>query len=340
MYGLAKAVLFRMDPEKAHDLTLGGLGFARATGMLRMTCGAPVSDPVTVMGLTFPNRVGLGAGLDKNGAHIDAFGAMGFGFVEVGTVTPRPQPGNPSPRLFRLPEHQGIINRMGFNNHGIDPLVERAKRRKWKGILGINLGKNKDTPNEKAVDDYLIGLDKAAPVADYIAINISSPNTVGLRELQGRAYLEELVGKLVQRRDELVAGSDRNVPLLVKIAPDLSDEELAEMAEVFAEAKVDGVIATNTTLSREEVAGHRHADEAGGLSGAPVRERSTALIQKARALLPASIPIIGVGGITDGASAREKIEAGAELVQVYSGLIYRGPKLIGEAARAVRAASL
>ena len=334
MYGLLRSILFRMDPERAHDLTIRWLQ-STPTALASLMTPAVPPDPVEVMGLTFPNRVGLAAGLDKNGVCIDRFGAMGFGFLEVGTVTPRPQPGNPRPRLFRLPEYGGIINRMGFNNEGVQALVARAEKRTYKGILGINIGKNLDTPVEKAADDYVLCLRAAYPAADYIAVNISSPNTVGLRKLQDTDELKSLVERLKQTQSELRGESGRYVPLAVKIAPDLEPEAVRELGLLLREQGADAVIATNTTINRTAVAGHPLAEEAGGLSGKPVREPSTAVIRELAAALKGSIPIIGVGGIFGGADAREKTEAGASLVQIYSGLIYRGPGLVAEAARAL-----
>jgi dihydroorotate dehydrogenase len=330
VYSLARKILFRIDPEKAHELTLGALPILKDSGLLRLVAGKPVYDPVDCMGLRFPNRLGLAAGLDKNGEHIDAFGVMGFGFVEVGTVTPLPQPGNDKPRLFRIPSRKAIINRMGFNNHGIDALVTRAAKRKFEGVLGINIGKNKVTPNEEALSDYLIALEKAYPVADYIAVNISSPNTEGLRELQGKSYLLDLLTSLKERGRELERAQDRRVPIAVKIAPDLDDSELQDIVECLLESGIDGVIATNTTISREAVKGEDHAEEAGGLSGVPVCDPSTEIIAKLRKLLGPEMPIIGVGGIFSAADAQAKLDAGANLVQIYSGLIYQGPGLIRE----------
>jgi len=282
------------------------------------------------MGLTFPNPVGLAAGLDKNGAYIDGLAALGFGFIEVGTVTPRPQPGNPKPRLFRIPEAEGIINRFGFNNLGVDNLIENVKRARYQGILGINIGKNFDTPNERAIDDYLIGLRKVYPYASYVAVNISSPNTKNLRQLQEREALAGLLSALKSEQTQLAQEHGRYVPIALKIAPDLEPEQVSEIAGLLLEYKMDAVIATNTTLSREAVAGLQHAEEAGGLSGAPVNAKSTLVICELAKHLKNEIPIIGVGGIMSGEDAREKLEAGASLVQVYSGLIYRGPSLVSD----------
>lgn len=287
------------------------------------------------MGLTFPSPVGLAAGLDKNGACIDGLAALGFGFIEVGTVTPRPQPGNPRPRLFRVKEAQGIINRFGFNNLGVDHLIQNIKRAKYKGILGINIGKNFDTPNERAVDDYLICLHRVYEYASYVTINISSPNTKNLRQLQEKEALSSLLASLKKAQTRLKAAHGRHVPIALKIAPDLDEGQVHEIADLLLAHQMDGVIATNTTLSREAVAGLPNADEAGGLSGAPVREKSTGVILQLAGRLKGEIPIIGVGGIMSGQDALEKINAGASLVQVYSGLVYRGPSLVADICRAV-----
>ena len=299
---------------------------AQDSGML----GAPLPPgrPVQCMGLRFPNAVGLAAGLDKDGVAIDAFGALGFGFLEIGTLTPLAQPGNDLPRLFRLIPAEGIINRMGFNNEGIAAAVPRARARRYRGVLGINIGKNKVTPNERALDDYLACLRAAHPVADYIAVNFSSPNTPGLRELQSARALEDLLTPLLAESRALAVATGKRVPVAVKIAPDLDDDQLAAMAGVFRKVKVDAVIATNTTIARDAVAGQPHAQETGGLSGLPVREASTAIIRKLSGLLGGKIPIIGVGGIHSADDAREKIAAGATLVQVYTGFIYHGPALV------------
>ena len=335
MYGLAKPLLFRMDAERAHHFTLDALQSAHRLGLLGWLPKPPQCKPRHVMGLDFPNPVGLAAGLDKNGAYIDALGALGFGFIEVGTVTPRPQPGNPQPRLFRIPEAQGIVNRFGFNNDGVDALVENVKNARYDGILGINIGKNFDTPNERAVDDYLICLRKVYAHASYVTVNISSPNTKNLRQLQEKESLENLLSALKTEQGRLAEQYGRYVPVLLKIAPDLTPEQVVEIATLLRKYRFDGVIATNTTLSREGVEGLPNAAETGGLSGAPVREKSTIVIRHLKAALQEEIPIIGVGGILDGADAQEKIAAGASLVQIYSGLIYRGPSLIREACSAL-----
>ena len=336
MYSLLRPLLFTLDPETAHHVTLDALQAAYRLGLLPLVATQPVSDPRTVMGLTFPNPVGLAAGLDKNGAYIDALAALGFGFIEIGTVTPRPQPGNPKPRLFRLPEAQAIINRMGFNNLGVDALLENVKRSRYQGILGINIGKNFDTPIERAADDYLIGLRKVYSHASYVAINISSPNTKNLRQLQGGDELDALLSQLKAEQEKLAEQHGKYVPLALKIAPDLESEQIQQIATLLMRHRIDGVIATNTTLSRAGVEHLPQHSEAGGLSGAPVREKSTAVIRQLAAALQGALPIIGVGGILSGADAVEKIQAGAALVQVYSGLIYRGTDLVAECAAAIK----
>lgn len=336
-YPLFRPALFALDPETAHDATLTSLNAAHCLGLTRWL-PRPEPDPRTVMGLTFPNPVGLAAGLDKNGECIDGLAALGFGFLEIGTVTPRPQPGNPRPRLFRLPEAQAIINRMGFNNHGVDALLANVERARFKGVLGINLGKNASTPIERAADDYLLGLRKVYAHASYVTINISSPNTKNLRQLQGGDELDALLGQLKSEQEKLAQQHGKYVPLAVKIAPDLEAEQIKRIAALLTQHRIDGVIATNTTLSREGVESLPHGNESGGLSGAPVKEKSTAVIRALAGELGGALPIIGVGGILCGADAREKIEAGASLVQLYSGLIYRGQALILEAAAALRPA--
>lgn len=328
-YPVMKPWLFRLDAEKAHSLTVKLMIMAHRLGMLKSVVTTP-QQPRTVMGLTFPNVLGLGAGMDKSASAVDAWGALGFGFVEVGTLTPRPQPGNPQPRLFRLPEHEALINRMGFNNPGIHSAVAKLKKRKTKAVVGVNIGKNFDTPNERAVDDYLACLKAAYLVADYIAVNISSPNTKGLRDLQAEDAVRQLISTLKKEQAALKKEHGKTVPLLVKIAPDLNDMQIEALARVFNEQDIDGVIATNTTIDREAVAGHALARETGGLSGAPVRERSNLVLQAFRMLLKDATPIIGIGGIMDGAGAAEKLKLGASLVQIYSGLVYRGPALARE----------
>ncbi len=328
IYSLAKPLLFQFDAETAHDLTLKSLKYAEKSGILSLYATPSACEPRSVMGITFPNAVGLAAGLDKNGAVIDGLAALGFGFIEIGTVTPRPQPGNPRPRLFRVQEAQGIVNRFGFNNLGVDNLIENLKATKYKGVLGINIGKNFDTPNESAVDDYLICMRKVYAHASYITVNISSPNTKNLRALQEKEALSNLLATLKQEQLKLADTHGRYVPIALKIAPDLDQSQVNEIADLLMAYKIDAVIATNTTLSRDAVKGMENADESGGLSGAPVREKSTLVIQQLSLRLQGALPIIGVGGILSGADAVEKIAAGASLVQVYSGLIYKGPKLV------------
>jgi len=297
----------------------------------------PAPLPTRVFGLAFPNPVGLAAGLDKNGAHVDALLSLGFGFVEVGTVTPKPQAGNPRPRMFRLPEHQAVINRLGFNNEGVDALVRNvARARRRTGLLGINIGKNKHTPNDSAEVDYLYCMERVYPLADYITVNISSPNTAGLRELQEEQSLRRLVGTLREAQERLGAQHGKRVPMLVKIAPDLSDHDIEAAARVLQELQVDGVIATNTTVVHTGVEGARHASQAGGLSGRPLMGQSTTVLRMMRTRLPDSIPLIGVGGILSGVDAVTKMAAGASLVQCYTGLVYRGPELVRECVDAIR----
>jgi len=337
VYGFARPFLFGLDAERAHALTLQALEAAYRTGLNPLVSRKPAPFPTKVLGLTFPNPVGLAAGLDKNGAHIDALMALGFGFIEIGTVTPRPQEGNPKPRMFRIPEHRAVINRLGFNNGGVDALVrnvEAAKRRE--GLLGINIGKNKDTPNESAEDDYLFCMERVYPLADYITVNISSPNTAGLRELQEEQSLRRLITILRDMQELLGAKHGKRIPMLVKIAPDLSDSDIDAAARVLADLQVDGVIATNTTVSRIAIQGARHADEAGGLSGRPLMGSSTMVLRKLRTRLPESIPLVGVGGILSGADAVTKMAAGASLVQCYTGLVYRGPELVHDCVEAIR----
>lgn len=332
MYGLMRSLLFCLPEERSHSLALQGLDVAGRLGLTGLLGGvrADAGVPVEVMGLRFPNALGLAAGLDKNADHIDALAALGFGFIEIGTVTPRPQAGNPLPRLFRLPAERAIINRMGFNNKGIDHALERIKACRFDGIVGINIGKNADTPVENAVDDYLIGLRKAWPHAGYIVVNLSSPNTPGLRSLQYGEELRRLLDALTGAARELRAADGRHVPLVIKIAPDLSDEEIELIASALREFAVDGVTATNTTLSRVGVEQNALHAQAGGLSGAPLRERSTQVVERLCKALDGSLPVIGVGGISSLADAREKMAAGASLVQIYSGFIYEGPRLVGE----------
>lgn len=327
-YALVRPLLFQCDAESVHDFTLKSLKTAERLGALKLYPAPPVCRPRQVMGITFPNSVGLAAGLDKNAAVIDGMAALGFGFIEVGTVTPHPQPGNPKPRLFRVREAQGIVNRFGFNNLGVDNLIQNVKATKFKGVLGINIGKNFDTPMENAVDDYLICMRKVYAYASYITVNISSPNTKNLRALQEKEALSNLLATLKLEQTKLASQHGKYVPVTLKIAPDLEQEQVNEIADLLMQHKIDGVIATNTTLARDMVQGMEHAEETGGLSGAPVREKSTLVIQQLSQRLQGAVPIIGVGGILSGADAVEKIDAGASLVQVYSGLIYKGPTLV------------
>lgn len=336
LYSLAKSLLFSLPPETAHHLSLTGISLAERLGLLRTPAVAP-EQPINLMGLSFPSPVGLAAGLDKNGDHIDGLAALGFGFIEIGTVTPRPQPGNPRPRLFRLPQATAIINRMGFNNLGVDHLVSQVERARYRGILGINIGKNFDTPVERAAGDYLVCLDRVYAHASYVTVNISSPNTQGLRSLQSSDALAGLLEPLKNRQQQLASQHGRYVPLVVKIAPDLTREGVEGIASLLRRFEIDGVIATNTTISREGVQGLPHGDETGGLSGAPVRASSTRVLRELVQALDGALPVIGVGGITDAVSAAEKINAGADLVQLYTGFIYRGPELIREADQAITA---
>ncbi|GAA0489716.1 MULTISPECIES: quinone-dependent dihydroorotate dehydrogenase [Tatumella] len=333
LYPIIRPALFKLDPEHAHELSIKQLKLLQGTAFERLIHQSVPSKPVTCMGLQFDNPLGLAAGLDKNAECIDAFGAMGFGFVEVGTVTPRPQPGNDKPRLFRLVEAEGIINRMGFNNHGVDHLVENVKKAKFRGIIGINIGKNKDTPVEQGKDDYLTCMEKTYAHAGYIAINISSPNTPGLRTLQYGEALDDLLSAIKEKQQELQRRHLKYVPVAVKIAPDLSEEELIQVADSLVRHNIDGVIATNTTLDRSLVEGLKYAGEAGGLSGRPVQLRSTEIIRRLSKELNGRLPVIGVGGIDSLMAAKEKLAAGATLVQLYSGFIYKGPGLIRDILR-------
>nr|WP_281719698.1 quinone-dependent dihydroorotate dehydrogenase [Nitrosomonas nitrosa] len=333
LYRLVRPFLFSLDPETAHSASLGGLRFLEKLGLLPnyvYPCQAR-----RVMGLDFPNPVGLAAGLDKNGAYIDALAKLGFGFIEVGTVTPRPQPGNPCPRLFRLPQANAIINRMGFNNDGIDQLIVNIRNSHFQGILGINIGKNFDTPVEKAVEDYLICFHKAYRYASYITLNISSPNTRDLRRLQNAAELDQLLETLKTAQTQLSDQHGKYTPLVVKIAPDLDCVQLEAIAALLLKHRIDGVIATNTTIARQDVAHLPHADEAGGLSGAPLKSPSTRIIKNLHALLAGALPIIGVGGILSAEDAKEKVDAGASLIQIYTGLIYQGPSLIRQSIKTI-----
>ncbi len=330
MYSYLRPLLFALDAETAHRFTLYGLDVAHRSNLLHLAAKPPADWPTTVFGIRFPNPVGLAAGLDKNADHLDALGALGFGFVEVGTTTPRPQPGNDKPRMFRLPRHEAIINRLGFNNQGVDALVRNVQRSSYRGVLGINIGKNKDTPNEKAVDDYLFCLEKVYPHATYVTVNISSPNTQGLRDLQEEATLRRFIETLREAQERLGSQAGARKPMLLKIAPDLTEAELDGIADVLLGTGVDGLICTNTTVDHAAVASDPHGGEAGGLSGRPLYARSTEVLRGMRKRLGERIPIVGVGGILDGADAAGKIDAGAALVQIYSGMIYRGPELIAE----------
>jgi len=336
MYSMLRPLLFALDPETSHDLCLDMLSAAERLKLIKLMKSKVVSSPKQVMGLTFDNPVGLAAGLDKNGDYFNALGALGFGFVEIGTITPKSQPGNTKPRLFRLNDEQAVINRMGFNNKGVDHLVEKVKRRRYNGILGINLGKNKITPEENALSDYVIGMEQVYAHADYITINISSPNTPGLRNLQYGDALKSLLSGIDDKRESLSQSHDRRVPIAVKIAPDNDNEALKSITDALMEFKMDAVIATNTTLSRDGVQNSEHKDEAGGLSGAPLAELSTETVATVKSLVGDDLPIIGVGGISSGDDAKAKIDAGADLVQVYSGFIYRGPELVGEISQSLR----
>lgn len=336
LYQLARYAMFRLDPELSHEMALSGMNQMANLGLHRMLGARAESFPVEVMGIRFPNPVGLAAGLDKNGRAVDGLAAMGFGFIEVGTVTPRPQPGNPKPRLFRIPEHSAIINRMGFNNQGVDQLLRNLERSRYTGVLGINIGKNKDTPNEKADDDYVYCLRKVYPRASYITVNISSPNTPGLRSLQFGDSLNSLLNRLKGEQARQARLHDKYVPIAVKIAPDMTEEEIAMVAKALKTYEIDGVVATNTTLSRDGIEDSPLRREEGGLSGAPVRNRSTRTIRTLAAELDGALPIIGVGGITEGFDAAEKIEAGASLVQIYTGFIYQGPELVADSVEAIR----
>lgn len=338
LYPLFRPLLFALDPETAHDVVFAGLDAAAACGLAQLVAPRVAASPVTAMGLEFPNRVGLAAGLDKNAAHIDGLATLGFGFIECGTVTPRAQPGNPRPRMFRLPEADALINRLGFNNDGVERFLANVARARYVsrgGILGLNIGRNFDTPNERAVDDYVACFTAVYPRASYVTVNVSSPNTSGLRELQEDKAFDRLLATLKREQARLAQLHGKYTPLAVKIAPDLSTAEARRIARALVDHRIDGVIATNTTVDRSTVAGLPHADEAGGLSGRPLRQKSTAVIRTLAKELDGALPIIGVGGILSGADAREKISAGATLVQIYTGLIYRGPELVAEVARAL-----
>ena len=336
MYDILRPLLFKLDAETAHRATLYALGVAQRSGFSRWIARPPADLPTKVFGITFPNPVGLAAGLDKNAEHLDALDALGFGFIEVGTVTPKPQPGNERPRLFRLPRHEAIINRMGFNNAGVDALVRNVQQSSYHGVLGINIGKNKDTPNEKAVSDYLLCLTRVYEHASYVTVNISSPNTQGLRDLQEEATLRRFISVLREAQERLGSQHGRRKPMLLKIAPDLGEAELDAIAEVLLHAGIDGVICSNTTIDHAAVADDPHGNEVGGLSGKPLFDRSTAVLAGMHRRLQGRVPLIGVGGILDGSDAAEKMEMGASLVQLYSGLIYRGPQLVAECVNEIR----
>jgi dihydroorotate dehydrogenase len=336
LYSLLRPLLFALDAEKAHHLTLHALRIANSSGLLPLYVGNSVSDPATVFGLTFSNRIGLAAGLDKNADYIDALGALGFGFIEVGTVTPKPQTGNPQPRLFRAIPQRGIINRMGFNNLGVEHLLRNIQQRSYRGVLGVNIGKNATTPVENALEDYLFCLNAVYADCDYITVNLSSPNTPGLRDLQFGEPLKRLLEGLKNRQAQLQSQHGKYKPLLVKIAPDLAESDINDIAQTFLQMQIDGVIATNTTIDKSALTGTALANEAGGLSGAPVYEKSTEVLQQLSQLLQGRIPLVGVGGIENGEQAKAKIAAGASLVQLYSGLIYRGPDLVRECAVAIK----
>jgi dihydroorotate dehydrogenase len=335
VYGLLRPFLFALDPERAHDLTLASLDRIAAAHLSTLLGARQVQDPVEVMGLRFANRVGLAAGLDKNAAHLRAMGSLGFGFLEVGTVTPRPQPGNAKPRLFRIAQRQALINRFSFNNEGIEHFIANVRAARFDGVLGLNIGKNASTPIEQALDDYVQCLEAVYEHASYVTVNISSPNPRNLRQLQGHDELDSLLRGLSQARARLADRHGRHVPMALKIAPDLDDTQIDTIAQRLVHHGIDAVIATNTTLSREAVQGLAHAEEAGGLSGAPVFEASNKVIRSLRARLPRDYPIIGVGGIMSADDARAKLDAGATLVQLYTGLVYRGPALIAECAQAL-----
>ncbi|HVT35786.1 MAG TPA: quinone-dependent dihydroorotate dehydrogenase [Nevskiaceae bacterium] len=335
LYGVARNLLFRLDAERAHELTIAAFHHFPRLATAPFACRANI-QPVRLMGLEFPSRVGLAAGLDKNGECIEAWFRLGFGFVEIGTVTPRPQPGNPKPRMFRLPEHEALINRLGFNNKGVDHLLAQVAQAKVSGVLGINIGKNFDTPIERAADDYLACLHKVYAAAGYVTVNISSPNTKNLRDLQDEARLDALLQQLVDARNELRQRHGKHTPLLVKIAPDLVDEQIVQIARLARERGIDGLIATNTTVTRPQLESHTIAQQQGGLSGAPLRPQATHVMRRLRAELGPDFPLIGVGGIADAAAAAERRAAGADLVQIYTGFIYRGPSLIAECAGALQ----
>ena len=336
MYSLARPFLFCLDAERAHDLALISIELAYRSGLNPLLAARPAALPTEVFGLRFPNPVGLAAGLDKNGVHVDALAALGFGFIEVGTTTPRAQPGNPKPRMWRLPQHEAVINRLGFNNGGVDALVRNVEKATFAGVLGINIGKNKDTATERAVDDYVYCLERVYVRASYVTVNISSPNTQGLRDLQEQETLKRFIGTLREAQERLAGRHGTRKPMLLKIAPDLDEAELDGIADVLLAAGIDGLICTNTTIDRSDISGAQNAEQAGGLSGKPLFHKSTAILQGMARRLGGRIPLVGVGGILSGADATAKIAAGASLLQFYSGMIYRGPALIGECVDALR----
>ncbi|HEY2816139.1 MAG TPA: quinone-dependent dihydroorotate dehydrogenase [Casimicrobiaceae bacterium] len=335
LYPLFRPLLFAVDPETAHAIAFRALDSAAALGIAQLAAARPRASTIRVMGIDFPNRVGLAAGLDKNAAHLRGLATLGFGFLEAGTATPRPQPGNPKPRMFRIERSEALINRLGFNNDGVDRFVENVVRSRYQGVLGINIGRNFDTPNAEAADDYVACLRKVYAHASYVTVNVSSPNTQGLRDLQAEDAFDALLARLKSEESSLAQRHGRRVPMVVKVAPDLDPTAIETIARLLIRHRIDGVIATNTTLARDAIAGQPHADEPGGLSGRPLRERSTAVIRALAGALDGALPIIGVGGIFSGADALEKIEAGAALVQIYTGLIYRGPKLVADCVAAL-----
>lgn len=336
MYGFVRPLLFAFDPERANGLTMAGLEISKKLGLIRLIATPPKPLLTKAFGISFPNPVGLAAGLDKDGVHIDALAELGFGFIEIGSVTPRGQPGNVRPRVFRLSKHQAIINRMGFNSAGVDAVVSNVERASYRGVLGINIGKNRETMSKNAIDDFIYCLERVYALASYVTVNVSSPNTRGLRDLQQEEQLKRFVGRLREVQETLAAKHGKHTPILLKIAPDLFDAEIDGIASVLSSVGIDGVVATNTTVDRNKVQGHAQAQQEGGLSGRPLYSHSTYVLRRLRAHLPGSIPIIGVGGVLSGADAAGKIAAGATLVQMFTGLIYRGPNLVRECVDAIR----